>query len=163
VRLEPLALLLPATHHLAELEAVPLDALRGTQVDASAGNEKAPEWVDLAVSMLTAFGAEPSPPHPHAAGLDETIRHLHSHGLPILTLTERLGAPGVVIRPLTDPIPLFPWTMAFRRDLRHPGLEALKASANELAEREGWLRRPPNSWLPEPDAAVFGSLLQHNS
>src|SRR6266496_88035 len=90
VRLEPLAVLLPAAHPLAELDAVPLSTLRGTQVDASAGNESAPEWVDLAVPMLPGIGAEPSPPHLHAAGLDETVRHLHDHGLPILTLAERL-------------------------------------------------------------------------
>jgi DNA-binding transcriptional LysR family regulator len=158
VRLEPLRLLLPATHPLADLDAVPVGALRGTQVDASAGNESAPEWVDLAVRMLTAFGAEPSPPHPHAAGLDETVRHLHDHGLPILTVAERIGADGVVLRPLTDPVPLYPWMMAFRRELRHPGLAALQASTDELARREGWLRRPPNSWLPDADAAAFASL-----
>jgi DNA-binding transcriptional LysR family regulator len=158
VRLEPLALLLPAAHPLADLDAVPLRALRGTQVDASAGNESAPEWVDLAVRMLTEFGAEPSPPHLHAAGLDETVRHLHDHGLPILTVTERLVAPGVVVRPLTDPVPLYPWTMAFRRELRHPGLTALQASVDALAEREDWLRARPNSWLSGSDAAVFGSL-----
>jgi DNA-binding transcriptional LysR family regulator len=163
VRLEPLALLLPAAHPLADLDAVPVRALRGTQVDASAGNESAPEWVDLAVRMLTDFGAEPSPPHLHAAGLDETVRHLHDHGLPILTLTERLVAPGVVVRPLTDPVPLYPWTMAFRRDVRHPGLDALQASVDALAKREDWLHPPPNCWLPEPDAAVFGSLPQPNT
>jgi DNA-binding transcriptional LysR family regulator len=162
VRLEPLALLLPAAHPLADLDTVPLGALRGTHVDASAGNESAPEWVDLAVRMLTEFGAKPSPPHLHAVGLDETVRHLHDHGLPILTLAERLVAPGVVVRPLTDPVPLYPWTMAFRRELRHPGLDALLASADEFADREDWLRPPPNSWLPQADAAVFGSLPQPN-
>jgi DNA-binding transcriptional LysR family regulator len=43
VRLEPLALLLPQEHPLAALDAVPLAALAGTQVDASAGNDQAPE------------------------------------------------------------------------------------------------------------------------
>jgi DNA-binding transcriptional LysR family regulator len=160
VRLEPFALLLPAEHPLAGLEAVPVNALRGTQIDASAGNENAPEWVDLAVRMLAEFGAEPSPPHLHAAGLDETVRHMRSHGLPILTLAERLVAPGVVVRRLTDPVPLYPWTMAFRRELRHPGLDALLASVDEFAAREDWLRPPPDSWLPDGDAKVFGSLPQ---
>jgi hypothetical protein len=113
--------------------------------------------------LLTEFGAEPSPPHLHAAGLDETVRHLYDHGLPIMTLAERVVAPGVVVRPLTDPVPLYPWTLAFRRELRHPGLDALQTSADELAEREDWLRPPPNSWLPEPDAAVFGPLPQPNT
>ena len=156
VRLEPLALLLPAEHPLATLDAVPLAALRDTQVDVSAGNEQAPEWVDLGMRLLAAFGAEPSPPHPHAEGLEETVWHLHAEGLPILTLLERPAVPGVVVRPLTEPVPLYLWTMVFHRDLRHPGLDALQASADELARRERWLELPPGPWLPEPDTAVFG-------
>ncbi|HEX6676351.1 MAG TPA: LysR family transcriptional regulator [Actinomycetes bacterium] len=156
VRLEPMALLLPEDHPLAALEAVPLGALRGTRVDASAGNDDAPEWVDLAVGLLTAFGAEPSPPHLHAVGLEETVQHLHSHGLPILTLAERPVAPGVAVRPLTDPVPLYPWTMVHRRELRHPGLDALAAAADELAREERWLDPPPDAWIPEPDAGIFG-------
>ncbi len=156
VRLEPLALLLPQEHPLAAMDAVPLGALRGTQVDASAGNEQAPEWVDLGVRLLAAFGAEPSPPHLHAAGLEETMRHLRAEGLPILTLLERSLAPGVVVRPLTDPVALYPWTMVFHRELRHPGLDALHASIDELALREHWQELPPGAWLPAPDAAIFG-------
>jgi DNA-binding transcriptional LysR family regulator len=156
VRLEPLALLLPEEHPLATLEAVPLSALRGMKVDASAGNDRAPEWVDLAVRLLREFGAEPSPPHPHAAGLDETVRHLRAHGLPILTLSERPVVPGVAVRQLIEPVPLYPWTVASRRDLRHPGLDALRASVDDLARREGWLAPPPGAWIPEPDAAILG-------
>ncbi|HEV8652450.1 MAG TPA: LysR family transcriptional regulator [Actinomycetes bacterium] len=156
VRLEPLALLLPQEHPLAAMDAVPLAALRGTQVDASAGNEHAPEWVDLGVRLLAAFGAEPSPPHLHAAGLEETVQHLRDHGRPILTLVERSLAPGVVVRPLAEPVPLYPWTMVYRRELRHPGLDALHASADELARSERWLELPPGAWIPGPDAAAFG-------
>jgi len=156
IRLEPMALLLPGEHPLAALDAVPLDALRGTQVDASVGNDSAPEWADLAVGLLAASGAEPSPRHPHAVGLDETVRHLRSHGRPILTLLERPAAPSVVVRPLIEPVPLYPWTMVFRRELRHPGLDALHASADEFAAREGWHEVPPDAWIPAPDAAAFG-------
>ena len=156
VRLEPLALLLPEEHPLAGLEAVPLAALHGTQVDVSAGNEHAPEWVDLGVRLLAALGAEPSPPHLHAAGLEETVQHLRDHGRPILTLVERSLAPGVAVRPLTEPVALYQWTMVYRRELRHPGLDALHASIDELARSERWLELPPGAWIPEPDAAVFG-------
>jgi DNA-binding transcriptional LysR family regulator len=156
IRLEPLALLLPAAHPLAALDAVPLAALAGTQVDVSAGNELAPEWVDLGVRLLTAFGAQPSPPHPHAAGLEETVRHLRAEGLPILTLSERALAPGVVVRPLTNPVPLYPWTMVHHRRLRHPALDALRDAADRLARRGRWLQPPPDHWIPKPDAAAFG-------
>src|SRR5215204_1552432 len=155
VRLEPLALLLPQEHPLAAMDAVPMDALRGTQVDISAGNEQAPEWVDLGARLLAAFGAEPSPPHPHAEGLEETVRHLHAEGRPILTLSERSLAPGVVVRPLTDPVPLYPWAMVHHRELRHPALDALHAAADQLARHEHWLEPPPGHWIPDPDAAVF--------
>jgi DNA-binding transcriptional LysR family regulator len=156
IRLERLALLLPAQHPLAALEAVPLAALAGAQVDTSAGNDQAPEWVDLGTRLLEAAGAVPSPPHPHAAGLEETVRHLHAEGLPILTLSDRSLAPGVVVRPLTDPVPLYPWTMVHHRDLRHPALDALRSAADQFADREGWLELPSHHWLPGPDAAAFG-------
>ena len=156
VRLEPLALLLAQEHPLAAKDVVPLAALRGARVDVSAGNEHAPEWVDLGMRLLAAFDVQPSPPHPHAEGMEETVRHLRAEGLPILTLLERPLAPGVVVRPLTEPVPLYPWTMVFRRDLRHPGLEALQASADELARRERWLELPPDHWVPDPDRAALG-------
>jgi DNA-binding transcriptional LysR family regulator len=155
IRLEPLALLLPVEHPHADLDTIPLAALAGTQVDTSAGNEQAPEWVDLGARLLAAFGAQPSPPHPHAAGLEETVRHLRAEGRPILTLSERSLAPGVVVRPLTDPVPLYPWTMVHHRELRHPALDALHAAANQLARHEHWLEPPPVHWIPDPDAAVF--------
>jgi DNA-binding transcriptional LysR family regulator len=156
VRLEPLALLLPEEHPLAASDAVPLSMLRGTQVDASVGNDLAPEWVELALRLLAACGAEPSPPHLHAVGLEETVQHLRNHGLPILTLAERSLAPGVVVRPLIEPVPLYPWTMIYRRGLRHPGLDVLRTSADGLAVRERWRQPPPGAWIPEPDAAALG-------
>jgi DNA-binding transcriptional LysR family regulator len=155
VRLEPLALLLPQEHPLASKDAVPLAAVAGTQIDVSAGNEHAPEWVDLGLRLLAAFGVEPSPAHLHAEGLEETVRHLRAEGLPILTLSERPLATGVVVRPLTQPVALYPWTMVHHRDLRHPGLDALHASIDELARDEHWLEFPPDHWIPEPDAAAL--------
>jgi DNA-binding transcriptional LysR family regulator len=155
IRLEPLALLLPDEHPLAKLDAVPLDALHGTEVDASVGNELAPEWVDLAEQLLARFGAAPSPRHPHAVGLDETVQHLRSHGRPILTMLERPVLAGVVVLPLVEPVPLYPWAMVYRRDLRHPGLDALHAAADELARSERWREPPPGAWLPEADAEAF--------
>lgn len=131
-------------------------ALRGTRVDASVGNEHAPEWADLGMRLLAAFGAEPSPAHLHAEGLEETMRHLRAEGLPILTLSERPLATGVVVRPLTQPVALYPWTMVHHRDLRHPGLDALHASVDDLASQERWLDLPPDHWIPEPDTAAFG-------
>lgn len=151
VRYEPLALLIPDGHPLAILPEVPCDRLRGVEVDASAGNEDAPEWVDLAVSLLEAFGGRPSAPHPHVIGTSETARHLQSHGLPVLTMSERPAVPGAVIRPLVEPVPRYPWSMVHRRDATHPALATLRSVATELAGKEAWEKTPDDAWLPSAE------------
>ena len=61
----------------------------------------------------------------------------------------------MVVRPLTDPVPLYPWTMVHHRELRHPALDALHAAADQLARHEHWLEPPAGHWIPDPDAAMF--------
>ena len=152
VRYEPLALLIPAEHPLASLVEVPLERLHGVQIDASSGNEDAPEWVDLAVCLLEAFGGRPSAPHPHVVGTSETARHLRSHGLPILTMSERPAVPGAVIRPLVEPVPVYPWAIVHRADAKYPELATLGSVVTELARKEGWDKAPDGAWLPSVDA-----------
>ena len=152
VRYEPLALLIAVDHPLASLDEVPLERLHGMELDASSGNEDAPEWVDLATSLLEAFGARPSAPHPHVVGTNETARHLRSHGLPILTMSERPPVPGAVVRPLVEPVPLYPWAIVHRVDATHRALATLGTVATELAAKEGWGTTPDGAWLPSADA-----------
>ena len=152
VRYEPLALLIPDGHPLAALPAVPCETLRGMEIDGSAGNEDAPEWVDLATALLVDFGGRPSAPHPHVIGTSETARHLQSHGLPILTMSECPAVPGAVIRPLVDPVPVYPWAMVHRADAKHPALATLASVVGELAGKEGWGKPPAGAWLPSADA-----------
>ena len=149
VRYEPLALLIADDEPLAELEEVPLERLHGLEIDASSGNDDAPEWVDLAVSLLETFGARPSAPHPHVVGTSETARHLRSQGVPILTMSECPAVPGAVIRPLVDPVPVYPWSIVHHGDAKHPELAALRSVASELAEKEGWTRVPEGAWVPD--------------
>ena len=148
VRYEPIGVLVMEDDPLAGLDAVPMARLRGTELDASNGNEDAPEWVDLALALLEQHGARPSPPHPHVIGPGATARHLQQHGLPILTMTECLPIAGAVVRPLVEPVPLYPWAMVHRRDLRHPALETLAVVAAGMSASEGWLEVPEGSWLP---------------
>ena len=154
VRYEPLALLVPDGHPLAGLAEVPLEALRGVEIDASVGNEDAPEWVDLAVSLLEAFGARPSASHPHVIGANETARHLKSHGLPILTMRERPSVLGAVIKPLVEPVPMYPWAIVHRVDAKSPELATVNSVVTQLAAKEGWDRIPDEAWLPTPEARL---------
>ena len=158
VRYEPLALLLSEGHPLAALVEVPLERLRGMEIDASVGNEDAPEWVDLTVALLEAFGARPSPPHPHVIGTSETARHLQSNGVPILTMSECPAVPGGVVRPLVEPVPVYPWAIVHHRDAEYSELATLRSVATELAEKEGWQKPPDGAWLPSADATWLGHL-----
>ena len=156
VRHEPLALLVLADDPLASLDEVPCERLRGTEIDASSGNDVAPEWVDLAVSFLETVGARPSGPHPHVVGANETARHLRSHGLPILTMTECPAVPGAVVRPLVDPVPLYPWAIVHPRDAKHPAMATLETVVDQLAAEHGWQDIPAGAWLPTADAQWAG-------
>lgn len=157
VRLEPLALLLPAGHPLARLEAVPVRRLRGLEIDGLPPHTKSPEWADLLVQFFALSGAHSTPPHLQAIGLEEQGYHLVRQGLPILASADHVVPPGGVLRPLVDPMPLYAWSMAWRRDAESEGLTALRGAAAELATTEGWLNgvanRTATAWLPEPDAS----------
>jgi DNA-binding transcriptional LysR family regulator len=157
VRLEPLAVLLPAGHPLAQQENVPVRSLRGLEIDGLPPHTKTPEWADLLLQFFALSGAHSTPPHLPAIGLEEQGYHLVRQGVPILTSIDHIDVPGGVLRPLVDPIPLYAWSMAWRRGSEGEGLTALREAAVEIGRSEDWLRqaadRDVGSWLPEPDAS----------
>ncbi|MFE0044768.1 LysR family transcriptional regulator [Streptomyces albireticuli] len=155
VRYEPMAVLLPADHRLAALPEVPLAALAGETLYAAAGNEATAEWTDLAERLFEGRGIGIAAPFPELEGDGEFVRVVRKRGWSVLASVEFLDVPGMVLRPLTDPVPLSPVSMVWRRGLRHPGLDALRAAARELAARHGWLTYPQGAWLPEEDAVVM--------
>ncbi|MFG2647315.1 LysR family transcriptional regulator [Streptomyces sp. NPDC048436] len=155
VRYEPMAVLLPLGHHLAELEAVPLGALAGESVYAGAGNPRTLEWTDLAHRLFEGRGIEVAPPAPLAVGTDEFGRIMAKNRTPVLVAVGFPAMPEAVLRPLIDPVPLSPVSMVWRKGLVHPGVDALRTAAAELAADEGWLRRPRNGWVPATDALIM--------
>jgi DNA-binding transcriptional LysR family regulator len=157
VRLEPLGLIVPDDHPLAEGRSIPLAALAGLTIDTSAGNTDAPEWVDLATQLVEEHGAIPSRPHHPGmaavagAGPAETVHHVRRTGWPILTLLDVPPLPGAVVQPLVDPVPVYPWLVVHRPHLRHPGLDALYRAVDDLAEAEGWRQAPAGAWFAAGD------------
>jgi DNA-binding transcriptional LysR family regulator len=161
IRLEPLAVLLPADHPLAALPAVPLAALRGEVVDANPADTRALEWADLVRQFLALTGARSTPPHVPAIGLEEQGYHLVRQGVPILTAVDHVPVPGGVVRALVDPVPLYPWSLIRRREPDGRGSDALLAAAARLASSEDWLLPAAlagdDYWLPEPEAGTLVS------
>ncbi|GAA0623712.1 LysR family transcriptional regulator StgR [Kribbella sandramycini] len=144
---EPFALLLPASHDLAGTDPLPLKALRGRTICWQAGDHVTPEWEDAALQLLAAYDAIPVPTHPRVRGADELAHHLRPGEPPVLTTVNQPEVPGTTLRPLTDPTPLYPWSMLWRTDWHHPALPLL----HHLLDAQ-----PASSmadvWLPMPES-----------
>ncbi|MFD3420877.1 LysR family transcriptional regulator [Streptomyces decoyicus] len=157
VRLEPMAVLLREDHPLAARPAVALAELAGETLYAAAGNPQTAEWTDLAERLFAGRGIATAEPFPEIEGSQEFVRVVRKRGWSVLASVEFIEVPGMVLRPLVDPVPLSPVSMVWPRGLRHPGLDALRAAARELAEQQDWLALPGSAWwLPEGDARVMG-------
>ncbi|MGW7366565.1 LysR family transcriptional regulator [Streptomyces sp. NPDC054841] len=154
VRYERMAVLLREDHPLAPRAEVPLGALAGETLYAGAGNAATAEWTDLAARLFEGRGIVMADPFPEINGQEEFVRVVHKRGWSVLASTEFLPVPGMVVRPLVEPVPLSPVSLVWRRGLKHPGLDALRAAAGELGAAEGWLEMPPGGWLPDPDRSL---------
>ncbi|WP_232667783.1 LysR family transcriptional regulator [Pseudonocardia sp. TRM90224] len=154
VRNEPIGVLLPEGHELASLEAVPLEALRHARVCIRAGNHATSGWEHAVLQLLAPFGVEAAGSHPHVPGVDELAQHLRERNAPILTMTTQPDVPGAVLRPLVEPVALFPWTMIWRATTHHPGIAVLNAAVDALAAAGDWLPDPGDAWLPHPESSA---------
>lgn len=154
VRYERVAVLLPGDHPLAALPEVPLGRLDGETLYAGAGNDDTAEWTDYARALFAGRGIRLAPPFPRIEGEEEFRRVVRGRGWSVLATEVFTGVDGMVLRPLTDPVPLAPVSVVWRRGLRHPGLDALLASAADLSRTSGRLTAPPGAWLPEPDRDI---------
>ena len=154
LRYEPLALMLPGSHPLAELDAVPISALAGTEIDANAATPEALEWLDLGDQFLALAGAVATPPHDAALGLDDQSDHLVRQGLPILSAVDHVDVPGGVVRPIVEPVPLYAWSVAWRANAGRDVVAAIEAAAEALTADTDWLTVSEGAWLPEPEASA---------
>ena len=157
IRFEPLAVLLPDDHALAEMDEVPLAALEGLEIDVNIEDPASPEWTDLARQMLALANARPVAAHPTAIGVAEASLHLRRQGLPILTGADMAAIPGGVVRAIVDPTVLFPWSIVCRRGSEvEPGVAALLEAARSTSRAERWLDRADDAWLPAPENSIVG-------
>jgi DNA-binding transcriptional LysR family regulator len=154
VRYEPISVLLPEHHPLAQLAEVPLAALRQTDACWHCGDHVSAEWERTMRQLFADTNIPPAPPRPNVRGIDELAYHVQQWDLPVLTISSQPEVPGAVIRPLIQPAALYPWSMIWHHDT-HPGLTALRDAARDLADTHGWLDLPHDAWLPEPEAHLL--------
>ncbi|MFJ6501783.1 LysR family transcriptional regulator [Streptomyces sp. NPDC091879] len=155
VRYEPMAVVLSEDHRLAGLDEVPLAALAGETVYAGAGNPRTLEWTDLARHLFEGRGIDLASPAPVAVGPEEFQRVMAKTRTPVLAVVDFPALAGTVLRPLVDPVPLSPVSLVWRKGLAHPGIDALRRAATELAGEEGWLMSHLEGWVPARESLVL--------
>ncbi|MCX4748211.1 LysR family transcriptional regulator [Kitasatospora sp. NBC_01287] len=157
VRLERVALLLPLGHPLAARSAIRTAELAGHPVDICAGNPATTEWTEFGERLLAAHGLTAAPAAVFPVGAAETARYLALHGQPMLTTVGGPELPGVVTRPLVDPVPLTLVSLVHRGGPPASELALIAGCAAELGAREGWLLRPPACWLAAADEELLAA------
>jgi len=92
-----------------------------------------------------------------AVGAEEFRRVMARTRTPVLVVVDFPAMAETVLKPLVDPVPLSPVSLVWRKGLVHPGIDALRRAAVELAGEEGWLRHPLDVWIPATDALIMMS------
>lgn len=152
VRLEPLVALLAPEHPLAKGDVIRMADLRaeGIWLPSLAGPV---EWLSYLRRMCAAFDVPIDD-----SGVSFDLRHTLEqtrYGKQRVTLAgaDMELAPDLNLRIMRfEPAPLFPWSVVWRKDNRHPALRRLLTLLGRTSRSEGWCDHDPDrSWLPDSD------------
>jgi DNA-binding transcriptional LysR family regulator len=150
VRLDPVGVMLPAHHALADRPAIRMADLADVPLLVFSPVEAA-EWQNWQEELAAAFGLQAATVV-HGQGPAAARSALRTYGQAQLCTLEHPPAAGIVFRPLVDPVPVYPWSVVWRDGHRDGRLEQALLLIAELAERKGWLASPPGRWwVPESD------------
>ncbi|MFF3747182.1 LysR family transcriptional regulator [Streptomyces kronopolitis] len=150
VGLDPIGVVLPTGHPLADRDEVPLAALADHPLLIHSADESA-EWHDWADQAVAAFGLKVATRvrgHGRTSALAavQALRHL------AFGRTSAHIPDGLTVRPLTDPVPLYPWHAVWNTTTAHPALHRALELIHTYARTHHWHRPPAsNWWLPKPD------------
>ncbi|MEV4560671.1 LysR family transcriptional regulator [Kitasatospora sp. NPDC049285] len=155
VRLEPVDVVLPAGHPLARQAQVRPADLAALRLVLPA----APARLDFLARFAERFGV-PVLPGEANLGLAHLLDRVRAAPEACTLLPAELplaASPGLVVRPLADPVPLYAWSLVWHRDRPHPAVPALLRAFADRGRERRWLEyRPGRDWLPETDARELG-------
>ncbi|MBT2476852.1 LysR family transcriptional regulator [Streptomyces sp. ISL-94] len=150
VRLEPIGVILPADHPLAAHDEVPLHSLADHPLLVHTADEAA-EWRDWIDEAITTFGLQVAlrvRGHGRAA-IHATVQ---ARGHPAFGLTTGHLPDGLTARPLTDPVPLYPWHAVWNTTTATPALHRTLGLIRTYSQGHHWHHLPDEPWwLPEAD------------
>ncbi|MCK2239108.1 MULTISPECIES: LysR family transcriptional regulator [unclassified Crossiella] len=150
--LEPFHFLAGRKHRLATRRKVrPVEL--ADSIAWMPGNEPGSEWADYYEAYRADFGLTIDPSGP-SFGLEHMLDRLATDPDRFMFGSERMRVPwhpGIARIPVVHPIPLYPWSVLWRRSNRHPVLprliEHLSAGFRPFD--------PDRQWLPAADLRVL--------
>ncbi len=152
IRLEPIGVALPEGHPLAGKDQIRPADLAGFPLLHYSPHE-ALGWQDWQDEFATAFGIEVTQ-RVYGHGHSAAHRAVAVYGEAGLSTLGPEASDGVVVRPLADPVPLFPWSVVWRASRRDPRVARVIGLMEKLAAAGGWLVPPAEPWwLPDVDRA----------
>jgi DNA-binding transcriptional LysR family regulator len=137
VRREPVLVAMAADHPLATEGAVAVASLAEVEL-LLPSRDAAAEWVEFVEGFCRVAGVQPRRWAGVTHGSISAADVLRERGCvtPTAAWTEPLE--GLAFRPLVDPAPLLPWSLAWRVDDDSAEVAALVECAREAAREHGW-------------------------
>jgi len=142
LRLDPLGVLVPEDHPLAASPGVPVARLAAEPL-LLAEEQRAPEFNQFVIELCRSVGFVPR----LYRGTVESTRaavDLVAQGRCALCVPASCVAPvpGIVWRPLVEPVSRYPWSVLWRAGDPSEHVRALVACARVLSQELGWLEAP---------------------
>jgi DNA-binding transcriptional LysR family regulator len=137
VRREPVLVAMAADHPLAAEDAIAVARLAEVEL-LLPSQDAAAEWVRFVCDFCRAAGVEPRrwPGVTHGSIAAAEVLREGRCVTPTAAWTEPLD--GLAFRPLVDPVPLLPWSLARRADDERAEVTALAQCASATAAELGW-------------------------
>jgi DNA-binding transcriptional LysR family regulator len=138
-RLDPMGVLVADWHGMAALAAVPVAALAAEPL-LMAEDERAPEFNQFVVELCRSVGFTPTLYRGTVQSM-QAAAELVTQGRCVVSVPSSCvrSLPGVVWRPLADPVSRYPWSLLWRADDPSEHVQAVRACTGALARALGWL------------------------
>jgi DNA-binding transcriptional LysR family regulator len=137
LRREPVLVAMAADHPLAAHDEVPVARLADVEL-LLPSQEAAAEWVAFVHDVCRTAGFEPRrwPEVTHGSISAAEVLRDSRCVTPTAAWIEPLD--GLAFRPLVDPAPVLPWSLAWRADDHRAEVAALADCARETADERAW-------------------------
>lgn len=147
---QPIGVALPADHPLADEPEVGVARLAEFPILLYSGRESS-DWHNWQEDLVETFDLSVGR-RLRGYGPSFLSRLALTHGLPVFASMNDPGGDGAVVRPVVDPVPLFPCSAVWRENRRDPRLPNLLCAMHEFVASRGWLGLPDRPWwMPRQD------------